>query len=86
MTCILENCQPWLQSLPPADPSELLFLDAAGHRVAVHVPVMIAASPLLKTILTDLMPPSYSLCSISIPDATYEVLQDVVCHRDGSLQ
>jgi len=65
-----------LQFLPTADASAtLLLLGGDGRQVAVLAPLLLAASPVVRSILNDLLPPAYSPCCLSLPDTTGDVLQ-----------
>jgi len=68
----------WRESLLTADhAATLLLLGGDGHQVAVPAPLLLAASPLVRSILADHLPPTYSPCFLSLPFATQDVLQDV---------
>ena len=77
MNYILKHDLVWLGSLPRvADPSAtVLLIGGNGHQIAVPVPLLLAASPLVRNILTDHLPPAYSPCCFSIPTASGDVLQ-----------
>jgi len=69
----------WFGSLPSPDASPtLLLLGGDGQQVAVPAPLLLAVSPLVRSILTDLLPPAYSPCFFSLPGATEDVLHVVV--------
>ena len=77
---VIVKCDPvWLGSLPSphASPS-LLLLGGDGQQVAVLPPLLLAASPLLRSILTDLLPPAYGPCFLFLLAVTGEVLHVVV--------
>jgi len=79
MNLILKRDPVWLESLPSPNASPtLLLLGGDGQQVAVPAPLVLAASPLVRSILTDLPPPAYSPCLLSIPGVTEEVLHVVV--------
>ena len=67
----------WLGSFPlNADPSAtVLLIGENGHQVAVSASLLLAASPLVRNILTDHLPPACSPCCFSIPAASGDVLQ-----------
>jgi len=76
MSLILKRDPVWLQCLPPPDASAtLLLLGGDGQQVAVPAPLLLAASPTVRSILTDHLPPAFSPCCISIPATTGDVLQ-----------
>ena len=77
MNYVLKRDPVWLQLLNPSSgPSDtLLLLGGDGHQVAVPAPLLLAASPLVRNILTDHLPPACSPCCFSIPAATGDVLQ-----------
>ena len=78
MNLILKHDPVWLGSLPSPDAStSLVLLGVDGHQVAVPAPLLLAVSPLVRNILSDLLPPAYCPCFLSIP-ATGEVLQVVM--------
>jgi len=80
MNVIFKRDPVWLESLPNphASPTLLLLLGGDGQQVAVPAPVLLAASPLVRSILTDLLPPAYGPCFLSLPAVTGEVLCVVV--------
>jgi len=76
MNYILKLDPVWLQ-LPnpsPGPSASLFLLGGDGHQVEVPAPFLLAASPLVKNILTYHLPPAYSPCCFSIPAATGDVL------------
>ena len=79
MNLILKRDPVWLGSLtsPNASPT-LLLLGGDGQQVAVPAHLLLAVSPLVRSILTDLLPPAYSPCFLSLPAVTEEVLQAMV--------
>jgi len=81
MTIILkQDAGPvWLGSLPspPASPT-LLLLGGNGQQVAVPAPLILAVSPLVRSIFIDLLPPAFAPCILSLPDVTSKVLHVVV--------
>ena len=77
MNLILKNDPVWLGSLPtPDDCTTLVLIGGDGHQVAVPAPLLLAVSPLVRSILTGLLPPVYCPCFLSFP-ATGDVLQVV---------
>ena len=78
MKYVLRRDAVWLESLHTADHAvTLLLLGGDGHQVAVPAPLLLAASPLVRNILTDHLPPAYSQCFLSLPSATEDVLEVV---------
>jgi len=79
MNFILKRDPVWLASLPShnASPS-LLLLGGDGQQVAVPAPLLLAVSPLVRSILTDLLPPAYSPCFLSLPAVTEDILHVMV--------
>jgi len=76
MSLILKRDPVWLQCLPPPDASAtLLLLGGDGQQVAVPAALLLAASPVVRSILTDHLPPAYSPCCLSLPATTGDVLQ-----------
>jgi hypothetical protein len=78
MNQILKRDPVWLGSLPAPDVSTtLVLIGGDGHQVSVPAPLLlIAVSPLVRNILTDLLPPAYCPCFLSLPTSG-EVLQIV---------
>ena len=77
MNLILKHDPVWLGLLrKPDDSPTLILIGDDGHQVAVPAPLLLAVSPLMRSILTDLLPPDYCPCFVSLP-ATEEVLQVV---------
>ena len=79
MNLILRHDPVWLESLPTPDGSTtptLLLIGGDSRQVEVPAALLLAVSPLVRSILTDLLPPAYCLCFLSLP-ATGEVLQVV---------
>jgi len=75
MNLILKRDPVWLSSLPcPSTSPTLLLLGGDGQQVAVPAPLLLAVSPLVRSILKDIPPPAFSPCFISFPDVTEEVL------------
>ena len=66
----------WPGSLSTPDCSSILLLGGDRQQVAVPAAVLLAVSPLLRSILTDLLPPAFSPCILSI-SATGDILQVV---------
>jgi len=65
----------WLESLPTCNAKpNILLLSGDGQQVPVPAPLLLAASPLVRSILTGLLPPAYSQCIISLPSATGDML------------
>ena len=53
----------WLESLPIVDHiATILVLGVDGHLVAVPAPLLLAVSPLMKSILSEHLPSAYSQC------------------------
>jgi len=79
MNVALKRDPVWLGSLPspPASPT-LLLLGGDGQQVGVPAPLLLAVSPLLRSILIDLIPPAYGPCFLSLPDVSSKVLHVVV--------
>jgi len=77
MDLILKRDPVWLQFLPTPDACAtlLLLLGGNGQQVVVPAPLLLAASPVVRSILSDHLPPAYSLCCISLPATTGDVLQ-----------
>jgi len=77
MNYILKRDLVWLGSLPQITDASatVLLIGGNGHQVAVPASLLLAASPLVRNILTDHLPPSYSPCCFSIPAASGDVLQ-----------
>ena len=77
MNLILKRDPVRLQCLPAPDASAalILLLGGDGQQVAVPAPLLLAASPLVKSILTGHLPPAYSPCCLSLPATTVDVLQ-----------
>jgi len=76
MNLILKRDPVWLQCLPTIETSAtLLLLGGDYQKVAVPAHLLLAASPLVRRILTDHLSPTYSPCCISLPAATSDVLQ-----------
>jgi len=76
MNLILKNDPVWIGSLKSLSSSHtLLLLGGDGLQVEVPAPLLLAVSPLVRRILTDLLPPAYSQYCLSLPDATEEVLK-----------
>ena len=76
MNLILKRDPVWLECLPTPDVSAtLLILGGDGQQVAVPVPLLLAVSPVVRSILTEHLPPAYSPCCLSLPATTGDVLQ-----------
>ena len=68
----------WLESLPIVDHFATIILTGDdGHLVEVTASLLLAVSPLMRSILSEHLPPAYSQCFLSLPSATEEVLKDV---------
>jgi len=79
MNLVLKRDPVWLGSLPSPNASpNLLLLGGDGQQVAVPATLLLAVSPLVRSILTDLLPPAYSPCFLSLPAVTEEVLHVMV--------
>jgi len=77
MNLILKHAPVWLGSVhPPDGRATLVLMGGDGHQVAVPAPLLLAVSPLVRSILRDLLPPPYCPCFLSLP-ATGEVLEVV---------
>ena len=76
MNLILKQHPVWLECLPTPDTSvTLLLLGGDGQQVAVPVPLLLAVSPVVRSILTDHLHPAYSPCCLSLPATTGDVLK-----------
>ena len=76
MNLILKRDPVWLECLPTPDVSaNLLLLGGDGQQVVVPAPLLLAASPVVRSILTYHLPPAYSPCCLSLPAVTGDVLQ-----------
>ena len=78
MNLILRRDPVWLGSLSLCTSPTVLLLAGDGQQVAVPAPLLLAVSPLVRSILTDLLPPAYSPCLLSLPDVTEDVLHAMV--------
>ena len=79
MNLILKRDPVWLGCLPSPNASPtLLLLGGDSQQVAVPAPLLLAVSPLVRSILAHLLPPAYSPCILSIPTVTEEVLHVMV--------
>jgi len=78
MNLILRRDPVWLGSLSLSTSPTVLLLAGDGQQVAVPAPLLLAVSPLVRSILTELLPPAYSPCRLSLPDVTQEVLHAMV--------
>ena len=68
----------WLESLPIVDHFATIILTGDdGHLVEVTASLLLAVSSLMRSILSEHLPPAYSQCFLSLPSATEEVLKDV---------
>jgi len=78
MNLILKRDPIWPGLLPlHRDTNSLLLLGGDGQQVGVPAALLLAVSPLLRSILTDLLPSAYSPCCLSVPDTTADVLEAV---------
>jgi len=76
MNLLLKQDPVWLDCLTtPATSPSLHLLGGDGQQVAVAVPVLLAASPVVKGIFTDHILPSYCPYILSLPATTGGVLQ-----------
>ena len=76
MSLIIKRDPVWLACLPTPDVSAiLLLLGGDGQHVAVPVPLLLAVSPVVRSILTDHISPAVSQCCLSLPATTGDVLQ-----------
>jgi len=79
MNLILKRHPVWLGSLPNPNASTSLLLSGGdGQHVPFPAPLLLAVSPLVRSILADLLPPAFSPCSFSLPDVTEEVLHVIL--------
>ena len=77
-TFIIKRKVVWLQSLPMSEPSgTIILLCEDGSHVVVPAVLLLAASPFLRTIMSDQLPPLYSPIVMSLPGVTEDVLQAV---------
>ena len=61
MNYVLKRDPAWLGSLPTHDfGTDLLLLGGDGHQVAVPAALLLAVSPLVRSIFGNLLPPAYS--------------------------
>ena len=77
MSLVLRKDPAWLETLCSTDVSGgalLTLLGKDGCQVPVPAALLVAVSPLVKSIMSDLLPPAYSPHVISIPAATGAVL------------
>jgi hypothetical protein len=78
MNLILKHNPLWFGSLSTPDGSStLVLLGDNGQQVTVPAVLLLAASPLVRSILRDLLPPAYSPCFLSLPAATGDTLEMV---------
>ena len=78
MTLILKRNPVWMKLLLTADTSAFILLSGDHRQVSVPASLLLAASPLLRSIMTDLLSPAYSPCFLSFPAASREALQVMV--------
>jgi len=78
MTLIFRRDPIWIKSLSITDPSAIILLSGDAKQVAVPACLLIAVSPLVRSIMSELLPPAFSPCILSLPAATGKVLQAVV--------
>jgi len=78
MNLILRRDPVWLRALPSPNASTILLLGSDGQQVAVPATLLLAVSPLVRSILIGLLPPAYSPCIISLPVVTEDVLHVIV--------
>jgi len=67
----------WLDYLLTAEVATILLLGGDGHLVPVPASLLLAASPLVRSILAEHPPPASSQSCISLPSATEGVLKVV---------
>ena len=78
MSYVLKRDAVWLESLPMSDTSgTIVLLSGDGCQVVVPAVLLLAASPLVRNMLTDHLPPIYSPIFLSLPAVTGDVLQVV---------
>ena len=80
MSFVLKRDPIWLEShsLPLSDNSgTIILLSGDGGQVALPAALLLAASPLVRKILTEHLPPIYSQPVLSFPAVTGDVLQVV---------
>jgi len=78
MNLILKRYPVWLGSLPNPNASTSLLLSGGdGQHVPFPAPLLLAVSPLVRSILADLLPPAFTPC-FSLPDVTEEVLHVIL--------
>ena len=66
MSLIIKRDPVWLACLPTPDVSAiLLLLGGDGQQVAVPVPLLLAFSPVVRSILTDHIPPNGIPCCLA---------------------
>jgi len=76
MNLILKHDPLWFGSLSTPDGSStIVLLSGNGQLVTVPAVLLLAASPLVRSILADLLPPNYSFCFLSLPAATGDTLE-----------
>jgi len=76
MNLILKRHPAWLEGLhAPNVNGNLLLLGGDGEQVAVPVPLLLAVSPVVRSLLADHLPPAYSPCCLSLSATTVDVLQ-----------
>jgi len=76
MSCVLKRDPAWLKSLPINSTLDALadLMGESGH-VSVPATLLLAASPLLRSMMTDILHPGYSPLVILLPGVEGDVLQ-----------
>jgi len=75
-TCVLKRNPVWLASLPvSATSATIVLLGKDEDQVAVPAPLLLAASPLARSVLADLLPPAYSQHFLTLTDVAEAVLK-----------
>jgi len=94
-TCVLKQDPVWLATLPVGVTSApIILLGKDECQVAVPAPLLLAASPLLRRVLADLLPPAFSPCFVSIAVTEYVLKQvagilssgSVACEQEGEVE
>jgi len=77
MKCSLKRNVVWLESLPTADnvAATILLLGGDGHLVPVPASLLLAVSPLVRSILAEHLPPAFNQSCISLPSVTEDFLK-----------
>ena len=77
MKCSLKRNVVWLESLPTADnvATTILLLGGDGHLVPVSASLLLAVSPLVRSILAEHLPPAFNQSCISLPSVTEDFLK-----------